>query len=38
MLEIEEHEVATGRLQNVPNPGRGELHDEMPKLRTFGLS
>ena len=38
VLEIEKHEVATGRLENVPNPGRGELHDEMPELRALGLS
>ena len=38
MLEIEEHEVATGRLENVPNPGRRELDDEMAELRTLGLS
>ena len=38
MLEIEEHEVASRRLENVPNSGRGELHDEMPELWGLGLS
>ncbi len=32
MLEIEQHEVATRRLENVADPGRRELHDEMPEL------
>src|SRR6185437_17123159 len=38
MLEIEQHEVATCRLENMPDSRRGELHDEMPELRAPGLS
>ena len=38
MLEIEEHEVATGRFENMPDPGRREFDDEMPELRDLGLS
>jgi hypothetical protein len=38
MLEIEEHEIAPGGLENVTDPGRRELHDEMPKLWSSALS
>ena len=38
MLEIEEHEVATGRFENMADPGRRELDDEMPELWDLGLS
>jgi hypothetical protein len=38
MFEIKKHEVATGGLENMPNPGRRELHDEVPELRALGLS
>ena len=33
MLQIEEHEIATGRFQDMPDAGRGEFDDEMPELR-----
>ena len=38
MLQIEQHEVATRRLENVADPGRRELHDEVPELWSFGSS
>ena len=33
MLEVEQHEVAAGRLQDVADPRRRELDDEMAELR-----
>src|SRR6185437_15179754 len=38
MLEIEQHEIATRRLENVADSGRRELHDEMPELWRLRLS
>jgi hypothetical protein len=38
VLKIEKHEVATRRLENMADPGRGELHDEMPELWSLRLS
>src|SRR5260370_3809804 len=31
MLEVEEHEIASGRLEYVTDAGRREFHDEMPE-------
>jgi hypothetical protein len=38
MLEVEEHEIASGRLEYVTNTGRCKFHDEMPELGGLGSS
>ena len=38
MLDVEEHEVAAGRLQDVADAGRRELDDEVPELRRSSSS
>ena len=37
MLEVEEHEVASGGLQDMADARRGEFDDEMPELRRLRL-
>jgi hypothetical protein len=38
MLQIEEHEIASGRLENMADTGGRELHDKVPELGSLGSS